>query len=365
MTGRTIIAANRIPYSGHFKGRTLTLERSVGGLATALRGLHDASDSLWIGSMGPDAGLGRTRQLRLIEELETQRVSVISLSREEQEGFYEAVANSVLWPLFHSHLDHLPLQVTGWQEYRAVNARFAAAIAEAYRPGDRVWIHDYQLLLVPRLVRDLVPEARIGFFLHIPFPAPDVFRALPWRSEVIEGLLGADLVGFHIPSYMANFVASVKEIAGLENDVDDIVIGDRSVRTGVFPLGIDSDFWAALGASPEVEELVEANRAGSAGIRLMVGIDRLDYTKGIPRRLLALDRLLEERPDLRGSVRMVQVSVPSREEVESYAQLRSQVDELVGRINGRWGSASWVPVYHIYRGLGDREIAALYRSADI
>ncbi len=365
MTGRTIIAANRIPYSGRFKGRALSLERSVGGLATALRGLHDASDSLWIGSMGPDPDLTRGRQRRLLEELEKHRVSVIPLSQEEQEGFYEDVANSTLWPLFHSHLDRLPLHVGGWREYRAVNARFAAAIADAYRPGDRVWIHDYQLLLVPRLVRDLVPEARIGFFLHIPFPAPDVFRALPWRSEVLDGLLGADLVGFHVPSYMSNFVASVRELLGLENDVDDILVGDRSVRTGVFPLGVDSRFWAALGASPEVEELVEVNRAGSVGTRLIVGIDRLDYTKGIPRRLLALDVLLDQRPDLRGAVRLVQVSVPSREEVESYALLRSQVDELVGRINGRWGTASWVPVHHIYRSLDDREIAALYRSADI
>lgn len=365
MAGRTIIAANRVPYSGKFKGRQLTLERSVGGLATGLRGVHDSSDSLWIGSLAPEPGQPKSRQRKLVEELEKHSVTAIPLTQREQEGFYESVANGVLWPLFHSHLDQLPLQVSGWNEYRTVNAKFAAAIAEAYRPGDMVWVHDYQLMLLPRLVRDLVPEARIGFFLHIPFPSPDIFKALPWREEVLEGLLGADLVGFHVPLYMANFVACVREIAGFENDVDDIVVGERSVRTGVFPLGVDSEFWESLGVSPEVEELVEINRAGSTGTRLIVGIDRLDYTKGIPLRLLALDTLLEKRPDLRGSVRMVQVSVPSREEVESYMALRSQVDELVGRINGRWGSASWVPVHHIYRSLGDKEIAALYRSADI
>ena len=365
MPGRTIIVANRIPYTPRHAGRRLVLERSAGGLATGMRAIHDGSDSLWIGSLPPEPGASRARIRRVLEALEGARVRAVQLSAAEQEGFYEDVSNAVLWPVLHSNLDRIPLEVRGWDAYRSVNRRFAEAVAESYRPGDTVWVHDYQLMLVPRLVRDLLPGARIGFFLHIPFPSPDVFRSLPWRTEILEGLLGADLVGFHVPAYMANFVATVRDLAGLETDVDDIVIDDRNVRVGVFPLGIDAAYWSELGSSPEVVAAAAAMRDEAHGQRLILGVDRLDYTKGIPRRLLALDRLLERHPELREGVRLVQVAVPSRETVESYAALRRQVDELVGRINGRWGTASWAPVHYIYRSLDDSEVAGLYRAADV
>ncbi len=365
MVGRTIIVANRIPFNANFSGRKMTLERAVGGLATGLRGIHSSLGSLWVGSFPPDRDLSASRRRRLLKALSDEGVVAVSLDEEEQEGFYESLSNGVIWPLFHSHVDGLPLQIEGWEQYRTVNRRMAEAVVEAYRPGDTVWVHDYQMMLVPRMVRDLVPDARIGFFLHIPFPSPDVVRVFPWCDEVLNGLLGSDLIGFHIPSYLANFVASTRQLLGLETDVDDIIIGDQSVRVGVFPLGVDAEAWSDLGRSEGVRERAATIRDDANGQQLIVGVDRLDYTKGIGRRFLAIDRLLERRPEFRGTVRLIQVSVPSRESVESYASFRRQVDELVGRINGRWGSANWVPVHHIYRSLEDTEIAALYQAAHV
>jgi trehalose 6-phosphate synthase/phosphatase len=280
-------------------------------------------------------------------------------------SYYEDVSNSVLWPVFHYRLDALPLEPSGWETYRKVNERFARKAADCYRPGDIAWIHDYQLLLAPGMLRDLSPTARIGFFLHIPFPSSEVFSVLPWREEILEGLLGADLLGFHTAAYLRHFVTSLRRVLGVDATTEGARYRGHTTRFGVFPIGIDAEGWARLGDDQGVIERAAELKADAGGQQILLGIDRLDYTKGIPRRLLALDRMLAHEPSLRGAVRLIQASVPSRENVESYAAFRRSVDELVGRINAEWGTETWVPIHHLYRPLDDREIAALYRAADV
>jgi trehalose 6-phosphate synthase/phosphatase len=237
-------------------------------------------------------------------------------------------------------------------------------VAQHYQPGDLIWVHDYQLLLLPALLRERLPDARIGFFLHIPFPSEELFRTLPERDQLLRGLLGADLVGFHTPTYLRHFAASLTQILGLTIEIDRVQLANREVRLGVFPMGIDAETFRSLADDPAVQAEASALR-GDGTVRLIVGVDRLDYTKGIPRRLLAYERMLQNHPDLREKVRLIQVAVPSRTGIEAYQDFRSVVDELVGRINGDFGTPRWVPVHYIFRNLSEPELVALYRAADV
>jgi trehalose 6-phosphate synthase/phosphatase len=217
-------------------------------------------------------------------------------------------------------------------------------------------------MLVPRLLRERIPDARIGFFLHIPFPSSEVFRALPERERILEGLLGADLVGFHTASYLRHFASAAFRLVDAPSEVDRVRWDHREVRLGVFPMGIDAARFSAMAASPEVEALAREHR--TTGERLIVGVDRLDYTKGIPRRLLAFQLLLRRHPELREKIRLVQVAVPSREEVEAYREFRDEVDALIGRLHGEFATPRWSPIHYLYRSFTPEEVTALYRAAD-
>ena len=363
---RVLIVSNRLPVTAKVNGRDVTIEPSSGGLASGLRGTYEQVESLWIGWPGEIPRLDDARERILKAKLAEIRAVPVHLSRQEVRGFYEETSNGVIWPLFHYLLDELPPMMGRWDMYRLVNEKYARVVAEHYRPGDLVWIHDYQLLMVPSILRRLAGnDVRIGFFLHVPFPSSEVFSVLPQREEVLEGLLGADLIGFHTASYMRHFMTSVRRVLGYEPNVDRISIDGREVRAGVYPMGIDAAAWSARADSPEVTAQVETIRNDAQGRKLLVGIDRLDYTKGIPRRLLALERLLETEPSLREQVRMIQVTVPSRERVESYAAFRRRIDELVGRINSTYATATWVPIHNINRSMSEVEVTALYRAADV
>ncbi len=364
MSGRRIIVANRLPYKVEGKGNSAGLVRTEGGLATGLRNVHEQGNSLWIGWAGHYSASKEARAA-IEREFADGRMLPVTLTQREVKAYYEEMSNGALWPVFHSDMGQLPLEMTGWKEYEQVNRKFAQAVIANARGDETIWIHDYQLLLVPQMVREALPQARIGFFLHIPFPGPDVFRILPFRAQILESLLACDLVGFHIPAYLQNFAASVRSVLGYECAVDEIRVDDRVTRLGVFPLGIDTKRWERLAGDATVLARTESLHTDARGMKLLLGIDRLDYTKGISRRLLAVDRLLERYPEWRGKLRMVQVSVPSRESVESYTTMRRQVDELVGRINGRWSTDHWQPIHHIFRGIDDQEISALYRTADV
>jgi trehalose 6-phosphate synthase/phosphatase len=360
---RLLIVSNRLPVTVRVAGGEATVEPSTGGLATGMHGPHERMGGLWIGWPGELEALSAGAREAVERRLAELKLVPVPLTADEVARYYESYSNGVLWPLFHYFASRLPLEVRDFEAYEAVNARFADAVAARHEPGDLVWVHDYQLMLVPQMLRERIPEARIGFFLHIPFPSSEVFRLLPQRERLVEGLLGADLVGFHTAGYLRHFASSALRLASAPADVDRIRWGGREVRLGIFPMGVDAAHYSALAESPAVKALVDAHRP--PGERLLLGIDRLDYTKGIPRRLLAYEALLARHPELRGKVRLVQVSVPSRENVEAYREFRQDVDALVGRIHGQFATPTWSPIHYLYRGLSRDEIVALYRIADV
>lgn len=363
---RLLIISNRLPVTIKLDRGEPAITSSAGGLATGLRGLHQQSDSLWLGWPGDVARFDAIQRARIDKDLSELRAVPVHLTQAEISRYYEGFSNGVLWPLFHYLTDRVQRDAwRNWKVYAAVNQRFAEVAAEHYRPDDLVWVHDYQLALVPRLLRKLIPDARIGFFLHIPFPSSEVFRILPWRAEILEGMLGADLIGFHTFSYLTNFTRVLLHVLGLEAEGETFQYGGREIRLGVFPMGIDAAEFSRLASDEGVVAEAASIKKRSDGRKLIVGVDRLDYTKGLARRMLAIERLFEREPSLRRKIRMVQVVVPSRTRVETYEQLRRRLDEVVGRINGAYGTVNSVPIHYLYRSISRPELVALYRAADV
>lgn len=361
---RLLIVANRLPMTVEVAGGQPAVVASSGGLATGLRGPHERGDGHWIGWPGDTTGLDDAQRAALAQQLATQRMVPVWLSTEDVHGFYTGVSNGVLWPLFHYLLDQVPIEISDWSAYERVNHLFADAVVAAHRPGDLIWVHDYHLMLLPQLLRERLPEARIGYFLHVPFPTSEVFRTLPWRDQILEGLLGADLVGFHTATYMRHFASSLLRILGLAVDVDRVHVNGRQVHLGVFPMGVDAAHFAAVGDQPSTAAQA-AELRGADGCQILVAIDRLDYTKGLRRRLLAFEQLLRDHPTLHGHVRLIQVAVPSREAVGAYQEFRHEVEAMIGRVNGAFATPQWTPVHYLYRALTEPELLALYRAADV
>ena len=362
---RLLIVSNRLPVTARLVEGEVQLTAASGGLATGMRPWHEGSGGLWIGWPGDTSRFSPDQKATLERELRDRAIVPVPLSADHVKRFYHGFANRVLWPLFHYLIDRVPVDAAGWEAYRQVNETFADVVAREYRAGDVIWVHDYQLMLVPALLRAKLPQARIGFFLHIPFPSSEVFRTLPWRREVLNGLLGADLIGFHTYSYLRHFVASLLHVQGVETDIDRVLVGDREVRLGAFPMGIDASNFAATARDPQVAAAAEAIRRDAGGRRILLGVDRLDYTKGIPRRLQAVERLLTRHPDLRDEVRFIQIAVPSRGEVESYQRFRRQVEEAVGRINGTCGTLRSTPIQYVYQSVSHEDLVALFLAADV
>jgi trehalose 6-phosphate synthase len=292
----------------------------------------------------------------------------VALSRKDVESYYHGFSNSTLWPLFHGLADRVTINGRWWRNYCDVNMRFAQRALEVATPDSILWVHDYHLARVPLQLRDLGVTQPIGFFLHIPFPAQDLFARLPWRGQLLDGLLGADVVSFQTEEYRENFFRSALRLRPDATADDDVLrLGDgRSVLTATHPISIDARSLAEEARSDEVERALERLRAQFAGRRVLIGVDRLDYTKGIVERLSAIELLLERRRDLRGKIAFVQIAVPSRGDIREYRELRSQVEELVGRINGRFTQpGSDVPVHYLYRGVPPERLLAYYRLADV
>jgi trehalose 6-phosphate synthase/phosphatase len=363
MPPRLLIVSNRLPVTVRVTDGRASVRRSVGGLATGLQGPHERSGGLWIGWPGELDGLGVDAITDLHRQLAELRTVPLALSAREVATFYEHISNGVLWPICHDRVDQLPLSVDGWDVYESANARYADAVAEHYRPGDLVWVHDYHLMRVPALLRERIPDARIGFFLHVPFPNPEIFFTLPTRQWLVEGLLGADLIGFHTRRYHGHFRAALRRLFSIEADAAGVVRWkDRPVRLGVFPMSVDAAGFARRAAANDV--LAKVAEFSGQG-RLLVGIDRLDYSKGIPRRLLAIERLLTLHPEWREKVRLIQVAVPSRDNVGAYRRFRREVESSVGRINGEFATPNWTPIQYIHRSVPTATLLALFRAADV
>ena len=361
---RVILVSNRLPVTVAATDEGVEVRRSVGGLAAGLRVAHERPASTWVGWPG-DLGRIEPAARRVIERrFSAMKIVPVSLSAREVRSYYDRLCNAVLWPICHDRLDQLPLHVRDWDVYETVNARFADTVAAQYRPGDLIWVHDYHLMRLPALLRERLPDARIGIFLHVPFPNPEIFFALSVRRWLVEGLLGADVIGFHTRRWRGHFTAALRRLLGLEMDADATVrYENRRVALGVFPIGIDAEDFESRSTEREVTAAVLALRSPTQ--RLLVGIDRLDYSKGILRRLLAFERLLIKHPGWSERVQLLQVAVPTRTRVRAYRRLRRQVDALVGRINGRFATPAWTPVQYVYRRLQRVTLLALYRAADV
>ena len=364
MSGRLILVSNRLPVTAQYQGQELTLLQSGGGLATGLKGARAREGSTWVGWPG-EVPAGTRLRAELEAELEKQGLHPIFLTRAEHKGFYEDYSNAAVWPVFHDLVEQLPMEIAGWEMYEAVNQRFAESVAEMYEDGDLIWVNDYHLMLTPSQLRKLVPGARIGFFLHIPFPHSDMFRVLPQRRELLQGLMGADLIGFHTRSYADHFLSAVQTILGERIQGSSVRRRGRSVHVGAYPMGIDAATWEQRARSTPVAKQVLSLMQDAGKRKIVLGIDRLDYTKGLPRRIAAIERLFQHDPSLAERARFIQVTFPSRERIESYAGLRRQISEMVGRINATYGSPRSLPIHLMLRSFSEEEVSSLYSAADI
>ena len=361
-----VVVANRLPVDVTVDddgGTTWT--RSPGGLVTALNPVMAAASGAWVGWGGaPDHDLEPF-------EVDGTELIPVSLSAEDVEKFYEGFSNDTLWPLYHDVISPPTFHRHWWEAYQRVNRRFAEAAARHAAKGATVWVHDYQLQLVPKLLRELRPDVRIGYFHHIPWPPLELFIQLPWRKQVVEGLLGADLIGFQRAGDASNFVRVVRRLTGLTTRGQVITLSkhgkvDRHVRAAAFPISIDSGAFDELARTAEVQARAKQIRAelGDPEV-LLLGVDRLDYTKGIRHRIKAYGELLHDGRLSATSTTLVQVASPSRENVDAYAQLRDEVEQLVGRINGDYGQVGHAPVQYLHQSFPMEEMATLYLAADV
>ncbi len=359
---RPVIAvANRLPVHRGDEG----WELSPGGLVTALRPVMATHSGAWVGWDGGTKGMPKTLPDSGV------RLLPIALSAAQVRDYYRGFANATMWPLLHNAIEKPRFERAWWRAYQEVNHLFAERAMSALdeRPDAIAWVHDYHLMLVPQLIRNRRPDQPIGFFLHVPWPSPDIYARLPWREQVLWGLLGADVVGFHTDEYRGNFLRScTHQLAdsGLKVRGSSVILPDgRVVSTVTAPISIDAAEFAAFAADPEVKQGIQALEEQFSGRTVLLGVDRLDYTKGIVERLLAIEMLLERNPELRTSLAFLQLAVPSRDEVREYRQLRSAVEQHVGRINGLFTQpGDDVPVHYLYRSLSPEQLAAYYAFAD-
>jgi alpha,alpha-trehalose-phosphate synthase [UDP-forming] len=288
------------------------------------------------------------------------------LTASEIDDHYDGFCNGTIWPLYHDAIRPLEFHRHWWRPHQEVNERFARAAARAASVDGRVWVHDYQLQLVPAMVRKRLPDARIGFFLHIPFPPVDIFERLPWRRQVLEGLLGADYLGFQTRRAVLNFAAAAREIAGAQGPASSLEYDGRQIRAQAVPISVDVAQSRAAGSSDEAQAAAKRLRSDLGNPdHVILGVDRLDYTKGIDLRLRAFEVMLQRHRDLRGKVSFIQIAVPSREDVGEYQTIRRRVEEMVGRINGRFARASWTPVHYLYRSYSFIDLVGAYLAADV
>ena len=356
-----VVVANRLPLDdGAAPDGASEWRRSPGGLASALHAILEQTPATWVGWAG---GVGAAPELPDIGSL---RIRPVALSEEDLRGYYEGFANTTLWPLYHDAVEQPVFDRGWWESYQVVNRRFAEAAAEVAEPHAAVWIQDYHLQLVPQMLRELRPDLLIGFFLHVPFPPPELFTQLPRRVELLRGMLGADLVGFQRPQAAHNIAQLATRLLGAQATDDTITLDGRTVRTGAFPVSIDVAEMQELARRPDV--LAQAGQLRSRlgrPRRVLLSVDRLDYTKGIEHRLTAWSELLRDgRVKLRDAV-VVQVAVPSRERVSSYRVLRDRIEGEVGRINGEYGRVGETAIHYLNQPFDRAELAALYLTADV
>jgi trehalose 6-phosphate synthase/phosphatase len=364
---RLLVVSNRLPLTLRRSSRGWVGEPSAGGLVTALGPVLERTGGLWIGWPGEGPDRDDAARRAELDRWERERGFVaVDLPRALANRFYQGYPNQALWPLFHQFPSFLEFTPESWGAYVEANERFRDAVLERLRPGDLVWVHDYHLMLLPGLLREARPDVDVGFFLHIPFPASEVIRVLPRREELLQGVLGADYAAFQTHRHLSHFRSAVLRVLGVPSSMDRVFYEGRTVRLEALPIGIAPEsFVGLLDGDNDVRVALEKLRRRFEGRRLLLSVDRLDYTKGIPQRLRAYRRLLSRASHLRGEVVLVQIAVPSRERIPRYRELKQQVDRLVGEINGQFGTPDWTPVVYIRRSVPRADLVALYAASDL
>jgi len=360
---KIIIIANRLPVTVQGRGNAIEMAQSVGGLSTGLSSLPKEYQTEWVGWPGLAHNDDRKEiEKRLVSEFNYHPVF---LNAQMYDKFYVGYSNRTIWPIFHSFLTYAKFSTQEWDAYKKVNQNFCAKVIEVYRPGDIIWIQDYQLLLLPNLLREKLPKATIGFFLHIPFPSYEIFRLIPQHKDILENLLGADLIGFHTHDYLQAFLGSIRRVLGYDNVLGQMTVNDRFIYADVFPMGIDFEKFSQSPSQLEIKSAIGKMKGRLKSLKMVLAVSRLDYTKGIPECLEAIKVFFEKHPEWHEKLIFFLVVVPSREKVERYASLKREIDELVGNINSTFGTLYWVPVGYVYRSLTTEELIVLYANADV
>jgi alpha,alpha-trehalose-phosphate synthase [UDP-forming] len=367
---RLIIVSNRLPITVESVKSEKLVIPSSGGLVSALAPILKDGGGCWVGWTG-------TEYQDMIPELvahwgSTQGYSLVPvfLTEREQRQYYRGFCNEIIWPLFHGLPFRSQLDSVIWQSYCEVNRKFADAVEGVAEPGDFIWVHDYHLMMCADALRKGALQHRLAYFHHIPFPAPDIFEVLPWRAELLRALLEFDVVGFQTHRDRRNFISCLRRF--LPNvrlhrggEISIARVDSRATTLGTYPISIDCQLFAAADRQPAIAKAAATLRGRLGQTRVMLGVDRLDYTKGIPSRLMAFEKFLERNPDLSGEVTLVQIVVPSRSNIAEYADLRHRIEVLVSRINGSYGMPGWVPINYFYRSFSRDELITFYRAADI
>jgi trehalose 6-phosphate synthase/phosphatase len=371
---RLLVVSNRLPFTAttNEKGE-LALHTSPGGLVSGLTAFLNATkkdksslDQLWIGWPGTE--VDDKAQARLKSEAAKQHAFPVFVDANTMDRFYHGFCNSTIWPLFHYFPSFAKFNEADWMDYVKVNEIFRDAIVKVAEPGDTVWVHDYHLMLLPRLLREKIPDLSIGFFLHTPFPSYDVFRTLPtrWRKEILDGILGADLIGFHTIDYTQHFLRCILRILGVDNNFGQLVIdGERAVRVDTFPMSVDYQQIRQTIKTDDVQGQAQKLRSTLGNLKTVLSLDRLDYTKGIKHRLEAFASFLSQYPEWQRKVVLLLSVVPSRLGSEHYQEMKEEIDKLVGSINGKFGTIDWTPIVYRYRFLPYNELLGLFAVSDV
>jgi trehalose 6-phosphate synthase/phosphatase len=371
---KNVIVSNRLPIQLSKLENSFDITPSSGGLATGVNSIRD-DNSVWIGWSGVKSDEFTAKSNNQIKKiLKNQNLIQVELNSFEIDNYYYGLSNKSLWPLFHYFIDYSKFNDNHWDTYFQVNKKFCDVVVSNIEKNGTVWVHDYQLMLLPKMIRDLRPDLSIGFFLHIPFPSYEIFRIFPRRKELLEGILGADLVGFHTYNYERHFLSSIKRILRKEVNFNRISHDSREIAVNTFPMGIDYEkFHNAAKTHERLKKSQESNlkkqldlhKKSSQKGKLILSIDRLDYTKGIINRVKAFEIFLEKYPQYLGKVRLVMLTVPSRSDVSDYKNLKKETDELVGRINGKFATVNWTPIWYYYRAMNFDDLIDLYMNSDI
>jgi trehalose 6-phosphate synthase/phosphatase len=370
---RLVIVSNRLPVTVLIEQDVMRLKNSVGGVATGLSSYlksrrkdnSDDADYLWVG--WPGSNIPEKDRQDVEEELGKISCHPVFLPEQIIKNFYYRFCNNTLWPLFHYFPSLVSYDEASWNDYKMGNEFFREALSRILKPGDVLWIHDYHFMLLPGMIRKSFPDIPIGFFLHIPFPSFELFQILPgdWRKEILKGLLGSNQIGFHTLDYTHNFFRCVRSILDLDNNLSQIIFEGRLIQAGAFPMGVNFQEFQESSQNPEVKKEIKLFQSAFMKRKTILSFDRLDYTKGIVKRLEGYEKFLDKYASWHGRVILILIVNPSRIEINHYQDTKRDIDEQVGMINGKFGSLDWTPVVYYYTYITDFKLRALYNICDV